>query len=135
MPDRMTVAAPVAELSPDVTGPGGRLVSVKYPVSSWMALARTMPISIAPNAIQLRVAAVVQDAGIGDALELAELVRQVEESRRSATPMTEITAEMKKPRLMAVIPLRSPLRGTTEKMPMTAVIMPMAGMNSGRTRP
>ena len=30
---------------------GRRLVSVKYPVSSWMALASTMPIRTAPNAI------------------------------------------------------------------------------------
>ena len=30
---------------------GRRLVSVKYPVSSWMALASTMPIRIAPSAI------------------------------------------------------------------------------------
>ena len=52
-----------------------------------------------------------------------------------ATPITERIAETKKPRLIAVIPLRSPARGRTTKMPMTAVMMPMAGMNSGRTRP
>ena len=40
MPDRMTVAAPVSELSP-ISLTGRRLVSVKYPVSSWMALAST----------------------------------------------------------------------------------------------
>ena len=47
----MTVAAPVSELSP-MSLTGRRLVSVKYPVSSWMALASTMPIRIAPSAIQ-----------------------------------------------------------------------------------
>ena len=49
-PDKMTVAAPVSLLSP-MSLTGRRLVSVKYPVSSWMALASTMPIRIAPNAI------------------------------------------------------------------------------------
>ena len=53
----------------------------------------------------------------------------------TATPMAEMTAEMKKPRLIAVIPLRSPGRGATEKMPMTAVITPIAGTISGKTRP
>ena len=52
-----------------------------------------------------------------------------------ATPMTEIIAETKKPRLIAVIPLRSPWRGGTTKMPMTAVMIPMAGTISGKTRP
>ena len=49
MPDRMTVAAPVSELSP-ISRTGLRLVSVKYPVSSWMALASTRPMSTAPMA-------------------------------------------------------------------------------------
>ena len=52
-----------------------------------------------------------------------------------ATPMTEMIAEMKKPRLIAVIPLRSRARGATEKMPMIAVRTPMAGMISGKIRP
>ena len=51
IPDRMTVAAPVSELCP-MSRTGRRFTSVKYPVSSWMALASTMPISTAPNAIQ-----------------------------------------------------------------------------------
>ncbi len=50
MPDRITVAAPVSEASP-MSLTGLRLVSVKYPVSSWIADASTMPISTAPNAI------------------------------------------------------------------------------------
>ena len=49
MPDRMTVAAPVVELSA-ISRTGLRLVSVKYPVSSWMVLASAMPIRMAPNA-------------------------------------------------------------------------------------
>ena len=53
----------------------------------------------------------------------------------TATPIAEITAEMKKPRLIAVIPLRSPARGATEKMPMIAVRTPMAGMISGKISP
>ena len=53
----------------------------------------------------------------------------------TATPMAEMIAEMKKPRLIAVIPLRSPRRGETAKMPMIAVRTPMAGMISGKTRP
>ena len=47
--------------------------------------------------------------------------------QRIATPMTEIAAEMKKPRLIAVIPLRSRARGATAKMPITAVITPIIG--------
>ena len=50
-PDRMTVAAPVVELSA-ISFTGLRLVSVKYPVSSWMALARTSPMTTAPIASQ-----------------------------------------------------------------------------------
>ena len=42
---------------------------------------------------------------------------------------------MKKPRLIAVMPLRSPRRGETEKMPITAVITPITGTISGKTRP
>ena len=53
----------------------------------------------------------------------------------TATPIAEMIAEMKKPRLIAVIPLRSPRRGATEKMPMIAVMTPMAGMISGKIRP
>jgi hypothetical protein len=37
--------------------------------------------------------------------------------------------------LIAVIPLRSPLRGETTKIPMTAVIPPVSGTLSGKTRP
>ena len=55
--------------------------------------------------------------------------------QRTATPMTEITAEMKKPRLIAVIRLRSRASGRTEKMPITAVITPIAGTSSGRISP
>ena len=55
--------------------------------------------------------------------------------QRTATPMTEITAEMKKPRLIAVIPLRSRARGATAKMPITAVITPIIGTISGKIRP
>jgi len=43
------VAAPVSELSP-ISMTGLRLVSVKYPVSSWIALASTSPITTAPMA-------------------------------------------------------------------------------------
>ena len=46
-----------------------------------------------------------------------------------------MTAEMKKPRLIALMPERSLARGETAKMPMTAVTTPIAGITSGRTRP
>ena len=46
-----------------------------------------------------------------------------------------MTAEMKKPRLIAVMPLRSFLRGATTKMPITAVMTPIIGTISGNTRP
>ncbi len=49
MPDRMTVAGPVSELSP-MSLTGRREVSVKYPVSSWIALASTRPMRTAPMA-------------------------------------------------------------------------------------
>ncbi len=50
MPDKITVAAPVSELCP-MSLTGRRVVSVKYPVSSWIADASTIPITTAPNAI------------------------------------------------------------------------------------
>ncbi len=46
-----------------------------------------------------------------------------------------MTADTKKPRLMAVMPLRSPLRGATTKMPITAVMTPSIGTISGKIRP
>ena len=46
-----------------------------------------------------------------------------------------MTAETKNPRLIALMPLRSRLRGATTKMPMTAVITPIIGTISGKTRP
>ena len=52
-----------------------------------------------------------------------------------ATSTMETPAERKKPRLMAVMPLLSPVRGDTAKMPMTAVMTPSAGTMSGKTRP
>ncbi len=52
-----------------------------------------------------------------------------------ATSASEITAEMKKPRLIAVIPLRSARRGATANTPIMAVITPMAGTRSGKTSP
>lgn len=42
---------------------------------------------------------------------------------------------MKKPRLMADIPLRSARRGATAKMPIIAVTTPIAGTISGKARP
>ncbi len=57
---------------------------------------------------------------------------------RNAAPMTrisEMTADTKKPRLIAVMPLRSFLRGATTKMPITAVMTPSIGTISGKTRP
>src|SRR5438067_925192 len=47
----MTVAGPPAVLSP-ISRTGFRFVSVKYPVSSWMVLASTRPMSTAPIASQ-----------------------------------------------------------------------------------
>ena len=61
MPDRMTVAAPVARALADVLT-GLRLVSVKYPVSSWMALASTSPMSTAPIASHRGLPPWLQDA-------------------------------------------------------------------------
>jgi len=41
--------------------------------------------------------------------------------------MTGITTETKNSRLIAVIPLWSPWRGETAKIPITAVITPISG--------
>ena len=46
-----------------------------------------------------------------------------------------MAAEMKKPRLIAAIALRSPARGAVTKMPMIAVITPIMGTISGNTSP
>ena len=53
----------------------------------------------------------------------------------TATSASEITAEMKKPRLIAVMPLRSVRRGATAKMPTMAVSTPIAGTSSGKASP
>ena len=53
---------------------------------------------------------------------------------KNVAPMTstrETIAETKKPRLIAVMPLRSPARGATRKIPITAVITPIIGTISG----
>ena len=52
MPASTTVAAPVSELFP-ISRTGLRAVSVKYPVSTWMRLASTMPMTTATSAISL----------------------------------------------------------------------------------
>ena len=52
-----------------------------------------------------------------------------------ATRIAEITAEMKNPRLIADIPLRSLARGRTTKMPITAVITPIMQIISGKISP
>jgi hypothetical protein len=49
MPARMTVAAPVCDDLP-MSRTGRRVVSVKYPVSAWIAAASTMPMTTAPTA-------------------------------------------------------------------------------------
>ncbi len=51
------------------------------------------------------------------------------------TPMAEITADRKNPRLIAAMPLRSPARGATERMPTIAVSTPTAGISSGKISP
>ena len=53
------------------------------------------------------------------------------------TSTSEITAEAKKPRLIAVMPLRSFLRGATRKMPSIAVMTPTASADDhgGRSGP
>ena len=53
----------------------------------------------------------------------------------TATSAALITAERKKPRLIALIPERSPGRGVTAKIPITAVITPIAGTTRGNTKP
>ncbi len=53
----------------------------------------------------------------------------------ATTRISEKIAERKKPRLIAVMPLRSPRRGATKKMPAMAVSTPIAGTISGKTRP
>ena len=62
-----------------------------------------------------------------------------EDGRYTKEPITTRTSEKiadrKKPLLMAVIPLRSFLRGATKKIPAIAVRTPIAGTISGKTRP
>ena len=53
----------------------------------------------------------------------------------AATSTALITADKKKPRLIALIPERSPARGVTAKIPTTAVRTPIAGTTSGNTNP
>ena len=51
------------------------------------------------------------------------------------TSTSEMIAEAKNPRLIAVMPLRSFFRGATRKMPNMAVMTPIIGTISGKTRP
>ena len=107
---------------------------MKYPVSSWMALASTMPMMTAPMASRRGFPWWVRTEGSVTPVSLAKLSGRYQ----NAAPMTstsEMIAETKKPRLMAVMPLLSPLRGSTRKMPITAVITPIIGTISGKTRP
>ena len=46
-----------------------------------------------------------------------------------------MAADKKKPRLIALIPERSPARGVTAKIPTTAVTTPIAGTTNGKTKP
>ncbi len=127
------MAGPVSEDLP-MSLTGRRFVSVKYPVSCWIRAARTMPMVTAANAstrgsppCPLTAASVTPS---GPAYEDGRWTRTA-----TATRTREITAEMKKPRLMAVVPLRSARRGATAKMPITAVTTPIAGTISGKASP
>ena len=71
-----------------------------------MALASAMPNEHHAERDPARVAVVVQDGRVGDILQVVKWAdRKVKQA--IATPMAEMTAEMKKPRLIEVIPLRS----------------------------
>ena len=107
----MTVAGPVREdLATSSTG--RRPVSVKYPVSCWIAAASTMPISTAPIARNrgLKVSACTTSRP-SESRRMPVILRQTvgEEQKAATTTSTaENAAEMKKPRLMAAMPERSP---------------------------
>ena len=140
MPDRITVAGPVKELlATSLTG--RRLVSVKYAVSCWMTAASTMPMRTAPMASQrgLNVLTLMPTRAPESPVRTTPLSWAIVAGRKTKAAMitrtAEMAAEMKKPRLMALMPDRSPVRGDTAKMPTTAVTTPMAGTTSGNTNP
>ena len=89
-PASTVVAGPVSVASA-ISCTGRCFVSVKYCVSTWMTLAR-----IRPNA--------TANAGLSESMYMFEITN---------TAAAEMTAEMKKPRLMAFIPCSFSLRGAT----------------------
>ncbi len=101
MPDRMTVAAPVSEVSA-TSLTGRRTVSVKYPVNCWMSTASTTPMTTATNAIT---------AGLPVAPETWWASLSNDDGRKVkaaiATPTSDTAAVMKNPRLIGTRPLRS----------------------------
>ena len=98
--------------------------------------ASTMPMSTAAMAIRRgsrSPASATMPAR--DGCEVGQRCSAGRRRRRSRTRTAEIAAEMKKPRLMAGMPLLSVGRSRVMKTPMTAVTTPMAGTISGKTRP
>src|SRR3954453_21834983 len=97
-PARIVVAAPVCDAAA-TSCTGLRSVEVKYSVRTWMTAAR-----IRPNDTAM--------PGFQDFMYMSE---------STSTAAAEMTAERKKPRLMAFIPPSVSLRGDTARIPMIEV--------------
>ncbi len=128
------MAAPVSEARA-MSRTGRRLVSVKYPVSSWIPAARTSPIRTAPIAISRGSRSPTWLATSSATPPSSRILPGRKMNAATTTSSAEIAAEAKKPRLIAVRALRSDSRGSVRKMPITAVTTPIAGTTRGNTRP
>ena len=133
----MTVAGPVRALLA-TSSTGLRLVSVKYPVSCWMAAASTMPMMTAPMArirgLNELMSPTMPRPSTATPFEGGELGRQEDEGRdrdqdgRDDGGDEEATVDRRHPGTIAGA-------RRTAKMPMTAVMTPIAGTTSRNTRP
>ena len=115
---------------------GRRLVSVKYAVSCWISAARMMPTKTARITNQRGLSARPLRSPASPPIDwMSAHDPGTQVNTATTTRIAEMIAEMKNPRLIDDIPERSLARGDTAKMPITAVITPIAGMTSGITRP
>jgi len=132
MPDRIVVAGPVSE-DLAMSWTGLRSVAVKYSVSTWMTAARIRPMIVATVAISAGLPLSRPRASPAMSSSAKLVGRNM--NAATATSTADAAAEMKKPRLIAFMPLRSVSRGETAKMPRIEVSTPIPRTIIGNMTP
>ncbi|CAB4601623.1 unannotated protein [freshwater metagenome] len=130
IPARRTVAAPVCEA--DETSFTGRLpTSVKKPVKIWIAAARTIPIITAPSANTRGLIFIDSSrTSLLTCTSASNFAGKYVNVARAVRP-AEMIADIKNERFIAVIADLSVLRRRVAKIPITAVMIPIAGTING----